>query len=153
MACMCFPRKLQNFIIFLGKIKRISALQANIGSFQQRLGKYLLFPHQVFVYWAKVCLKTRYTSFFIVIRSSLKCIRKNPVRWIQKNLKTLIGTVTMSQVKLVNAIPLPWSEWFRSYFFTQHKTFSKITHQIAWTEAQPKQHRCFQSRSYKIWSC
>ena len=78
-ACMCFPRKLQKSIIFLGKIKKISALEANIGSFQQRSGKYLLFPHQAFVYWAKVCLKTRYTSFLSWSEVRWNVLEKN--RW------------------------------------------------------------------------
>ena len=37
--------KLQKFIIFLGKMQEISALESNIDSFQQILVKYLPFPH------------------------------------------------------------------------------------------------------------
>ena len=42
---MCFPRKSQKFIMFLGKMQEISALEANIGSFQQISVKYLPLPH------------------------------------------------------------------------------------------------------------
>ena len=37
--------KLQKFIIFLGKMQEISALEANINSFQQISVQYLPFPH------------------------------------------------------------------------------------------------------------
>ena len=37
---MCFSRKSQKFVIFLGKMQEISALETNIGSFQQILVKY-----------------------------------------------------------------------------------------------------------------
>ena len=43
---MCFPRKLQKFVIFLGRIQEISALVVNICCFQQILGKYLPCPDQ-----------------------------------------------------------------------------------------------------------
>ena len=42
---MCFPRKSQKFVIFLEKMQEISALETNIGRFQQISVKYLLFPH------------------------------------------------------------------------------------------------------------
>ena len=42
---MCSPRASQKFVIFLGKMQEISALEANIGSFQQISVKYLPFPH------------------------------------------------------------------------------------------------------------
>ena len=42
---MCFPKKSQKFVMFLGKMQVISALKANTGSFQQILVKYLPFPH------------------------------------------------------------------------------------------------------------
>ena len=38
-------RKSQKFVIFLGKMKEISALEANINRFQQISVKYLPFPH------------------------------------------------------------------------------------------------------------
>ena len=40
-----FSRKSQTCIIFLGKMQEISALEANINSFQQISVKYLPFPH------------------------------------------------------------------------------------------------------------
>ena len=40
-----FSRKPQKFVTFLGKMQEISALEANIDSFQQILVKYLPFPH------------------------------------------------------------------------------------------------------------
>ena len=40
-----FQKKSQKFVIFLGKMQVISALKANIGSFQQILVKYLPFLH------------------------------------------------------------------------------------------------------------
>ena len=46
---MYFPKKSQKIIIFLGKMEEISVLEANIGSFQQILVKYVLFPQQVLV--------------------------------------------------------------------------------------------------------
>ena len=42
---MCFPRKSQKFVKFLGKMQEISALEANIGSFQQISVKDLPSPH------------------------------------------------------------------------------------------------------------
>ena len=39
-----FSRKLQKSVIFLGKMQEISALEANIDSFQQISVKYLPFP-------------------------------------------------------------------------------------------------------------
>ena len=42
---MCFPRKSQKFVIFLGKMQEIRALEANISSFQQNSVKYLPFQH------------------------------------------------------------------------------------------------------------
>ena len=42
---MCFHKNYENNIIFLGKIQEISALEANIDSFQQISVKYLPFPH------------------------------------------------------------------------------------------------------------
>ena len=36
---------IQKFVIFLGKMQEISALEANINSFQQISVKYLPFPH------------------------------------------------------------------------------------------------------------
>ena len=148
-----FPKKITKIYYIFGKNLENKCFRSKYKQFSAKVGQIFAFPTPGICLLSKGLPQDKIYIFFIVIRSSLKCIRKKPVRWIQKNLKTLIGTVTMSQVKLVNAIPLPWSEWFRSYFFTQHKTFSKITHQTAWTEAQPKQHHCFQSRSYKIWSC
>ena len=47
---MCFPSKLQKLFIFLGKMQEISPLEANIGSFQQILVKYLPFSHQALLY-------------------------------------------------------------------------------------------------------
>ena len=44
-ACMCFPRKSQKFVLFFGKMQEISALEENIGSYQQIPVKYLPFPH------------------------------------------------------------------------------------------------------------
>ena len=43
---MCFSRKSQKIVTFLGKMQEISVLEANIGSFQQILVKYLPFPHR-----------------------------------------------------------------------------------------------------------
>ena len=40
-----FSRKSQKCITFLGKMQEISALEANIDSFQQILVKYLPFPY------------------------------------------------------------------------------------------------------------
>ena len=42
---MCFPRKSQKFVIFLGEIQELSALEANINSLQQISVKYFPFPH------------------------------------------------------------------------------------------------------------
>ena len=42
---MCFPRKSQKFVTFLRKMQEISALEANIDSFEQILVKYLPLPH------------------------------------------------------------------------------------------------------------
>ena len=42
---MCFPQKSQKFVIFLGNMQEISALEANISSFQQISVKNLPFPH------------------------------------------------------------------------------------------------------------
>ena len=42
---MYFPRKSQKFVIFLGKMKELGALEANINSFQQISVKYFPFPH------------------------------------------------------------------------------------------------------------
>ena len=41
---MRFSRKLSKFVIYLGKMKEISALEANSDSFQQISVKYLPFP-------------------------------------------------------------------------------------------------------------
>ena len=38
---MCFSRKSQEVVIFLEKMQEISALEANISSFQEVLVKYL----------------------------------------------------------------------------------------------------------------
>ena len=40
-----FSRKPQKFVTFLGKMQEISALEANIDSFQQISVKYLPFPY------------------------------------------------------------------------------------------------------------
>ena len=40
-----FSQKSQKYIIFFGKIQEISALEANIDSFQRLSVKYLPFPH------------------------------------------------------------------------------------------------------------
>ena len=42
---MCFQEITNICYIFLGKMQEISALEANIDSFQQILVKYLPFPH------------------------------------------------------------------------------------------------------------
>ena len=42
---MCFSRKSQKFVIFLGKMQKINALEANISSFQEISVTYLPFPH------------------------------------------------------------------------------------------------------------
>ena len=42
---MCFSRESQRFVIFLGIMHGISALDTNIDNFQQILVKYLPFPH------------------------------------------------------------------------------------------------------------
>ena len=51
-----FSRKSQKCIIFLGKMQEISALEANINSFQQISVKYLPFPHP------GISLMTRYLT-------------------------------------------------------------------------------------------
>ena len=45
-------------------MQEIKALEANIGSFQQILDKYLPFPHQSLVKLTKNWLKTRYIQLF-----------------------------------------------------------------------------------------
>ena len=42
---MCFPRKSKKFVVFLGKMQEISALEANISSFQHISVKHLPFSH------------------------------------------------------------------------------------------------------------
>ena len=42
---MCFSRESQRFLIFLGIMQGISALDTNIDNFQQISVKYLPFPH------------------------------------------------------------------------------------------------------------
>ena len=56
-----FSRKWQKFIIFLGKVQEISALEANIDYFQQILVKYLPLPHPDISLITMIWLKLRFT--------------------------------------------------------------------------------------------
>ena len=88
-----------------------------------------------------------FKNFIFIIRAvrcSTKCLRKKPVRWIQKNMKNIwyssyepskTGKCYTFLVSFI--IPVLWPQWFMSPFVMQSKIFSKITHQTTLREAHP----------------
>ena len=74
-----------------------------------------------------------------------KCIRKNPARWIQKNLRNMnwyscyeLSKTGKFHTFLVSfMILVSYPEWSRSCFAMQYKMFSNITHQAAVREVRP----------------
>ena len=63
-AYMCFLRKSQKFVTFLGKMQEISALEASIGSFQQLLIKYSPFPHLDISWMTKDLAQIKMYTYF-----------------------------------------------------------------------------------------
>ena len=59
-----FSRKSQTFIIFLGKMQEVSALEANIDSFQQILVKYLPFSHPDISWMTKDLTQIKVYTYF-----------------------------------------------------------------------------------------
>ena len=59
-----FSRKSQKFVTFLGKIEEISALEANVNSFQQISVKYLSFPHPDISLMAKDLTQIKVYTYF-----------------------------------------------------------------------------------------
>ena len=59
-----FSRKLQKSVIFLGKMQEISALEANIDSFQQISVKYLPFPDPNISLMSKYLAQIKVYTYF-----------------------------------------------------------------------------------------
>ena len=55
---------IQKFVIFLGKMQEISALEANINSFQQISVKYLPFPHPDISLMTKYLTQIKVYTYF-----------------------------------------------------------------------------------------
>ena len=60
-----FSRKSQKFVTFLGKMQEISALEANVNSFQQISVKYLSFPHPDISLMTNIWLRLSFTPISI----------------------------------------------------------------------------------------
>ena len=61
---MCFSRKSQKFVIFLGKMQEVNALEANIGSFQEIFVKYLSFLHPGISFMTKDLPQIKVYTYF-----------------------------------------------------------------------------------------
>ena len=57
-------KKSQKFVTFLGKMQEISALEANIDSFQQISVKYLPFPHPGISLMTKYLAQIKVCTYF-----------------------------------------------------------------------------------------